>query len=77
MSLVGFLTALAGFIYTIVVLQAYGQGKPPFGWTPIMLAILILGGLIMIMLGIIGEYVWRIYEETKRKPIYIVKDVQR
>ncbi|MBI4678160.1 MAG: glycosyltransferase family 2 protein [Elusimicrobia bacterium] len=77
MSLVGFLTALAGFIYTVVVLHAYLHGKPPFGWTPIMLVILFLGGLIMIMLGIIGEYVWRIYDETKRKPLYIIKDLQR
>ena len=36
-----------------------------------------LGGLIMIMHGIIGEYVWRIYDETKRKPLYIIKDIYR
>jgi dolichol-phosphate mannosyltransferase len=77
MSLAGFLTALAGFVLSLIVLHAYSQGKPPFGWTPIMLVILVLGGLIMTMLGIIGEYIWRIYDETKRKPLYIIKDLQR
>ena len=39
-----------------------------------MILILIIGGLIMLMLGIIGEYVWRTYDETRKRPIYIIKD---
>ena len=57
---------------------AYGRIRHhvPFnGWAPIMMLILITGGLIMVMLGIIGEYVWRIYDEVKGKPNYIVRDV--
>lgn len=77
MSLAGILTALAGFVYALVIVHAYLQGTPPFGWTPTMMTILFLNGLIMIMLGIIGEYVWRIYDETKPKPLYIVKDLYR
>lgn len=47
----------------------------PFdGWAPIMILILIIGGLIMLMLGIIGEYVWRTYDETRKRPLYIIKD---
>jgi dolichol-phosphate mannosyltransferase len=42
-----------------------------------MMIILIVGGLLMIMLGIIGEYIWRIYDEVKYKPNYIIKDIYK
>ncbi len=75
MSFIGFLTATTGFIYSITILFAYFFHKTPFeGWAPIMMLLLIVGGLIMIMLGIIGEYIWRIYDEVKYKPNYIIKD---
>jgi dolichol-phosphate mannosyltransferase len=44
------------------------------GWAPLMIVILIVGGLIMLMLGILGEYIWRILDEVKGRPNYIVKD---
>ena len=40
-----------------------------------MILILIIGGVLMLMLGIIGEYTWRIYDEVKGKPNYVVRDV--
>ncbi len=47
----------------------------PFdGWAPIMILLLIIGGLIMLMLGIIGEYVWWTYDETRKRPVYVIKD---
>jgi dolichol-phosphate mannosyltransferase len=50
-------------------------GDTPFtGWAPLMIVILFVGGLIMIMLGVIGEYVWRINEEVRKRPNYIVRD---
>ena len=39
-----------------------------------MILLLLIGGLLMLMLGIIGEYVWRIYDEVKKKPNYIVRE---
>ena len=39
-----------------------------------MVVTLVIGGVLMLMLGIIGEYVWRIYDEVKGKPNYIVRD---
>jgi polyisoprenyl-phosphate glycosyltransferase len=76
MSLIGFITATSGFLYSLTILYAYLFHKTPFqGWAPIMMAILIIGGLIMIMLGIIGEYIWRIFDEVKNKPNYIIKDL--
>ena len=77
-SVIGFITATAGFLYSLSILYAYYFHKTPFeGWTPIMMILLIVGGLLMIMLGIIGEYIWRIYDEVKNKPNYIIKDLYK
>lgn len=74
MSSLGFLTASAGLIYAAVIVGAWFQGQTPFaGWAPIMVTLLIVGGLIMMMLGIIGEYLWRIYDDVKERPLYIVE----
>lgn len=76
MSVLGFFTAVSGFIYALSILSAYYFHKTPFqGWAPLMMIILIIGGLLMIMLGIIGEYIWRIYDEVKYKPNYIIKEI--
>jgi dolichol-phosphate mannosyltransferase len=75
MSLLGFITALIGFLYSLIIVYARLVHRTPFtGWAPIMIVTLIIGGMIMIMMGIIGEYVWRIYDEARNRPIYIVKD---
>jgi polyisoprenyl-phosphate glycosyltransferase len=75
MSLLGMTTSLIGFIYALLI--TYGRlflkSSPFQGWAPIMVLILIIGGLIMLMLGIIGEYIWRIYDEVRKRPNYIVK----
>lgn len=74
MSSLGFLTASAGLLYALVIVVAWFQGQTPFaGWAPIMVTLLIVGGLIMMMLGIIGEYLWRIYDDVKERPLYIVE----
>jgi polyisoprenyl-phosphate glycosyltransferase len=76
MSLIGFFIAFSGFLYSLSILHAYFISKTPFnGWAPIMMLLLIIGGVLMIMLGVIGEYLWRIYDEVKHKPNYIIKDV--
>jgi len=74
-SITGLLTAFAGFLYSCAILFAYFAHKTPFtGWAPIMMVLLIVGGLLMTMVGIIGEYIWRIYDEIKDRPNYIIKD---
>ena len=50
-----------------------GQGLVP-GWTSLAVAVLFLGGLQLLAVGILGEYVGRIYEEAKRRPLYLVKE---
>lgn len=75
MSLLGICFSIFGFLYALVIAYNRLIHNTPFnGWAPIMILILIIGGLIMLMLGIIGEYVWRAYDETRKRPIYIIKD---
>ncbi len=74
-SLVGVLTALVGFLYALDIAYWRLRHSTPFpGWAPIMIVLLIVGGLLMVMLGLIGEYVWRIYDEVKGKPNYVIRD---
>ena len=74
-SLVGVITAFAGFLYAVDIVYERLRHDVPFtGWAPIMILLLVIGGVLMLMLGIIGEYVWRIYDEVKGKPNYIVRD---
>ncbi|MFN4026719.1 MULTISPECIES: glycosyltransferase family 2 protein [Flavobacterium] len=75
MSLLGIIISFFGFLYALVIAYNRFINNTPFeGWAPIMILILIIGGLIMLMLGIIGEYVWRTYDETRKRPLYIIKD---
>lgn len=75
MSLLGIGFSFFGFIYALVIAYNRFMHNTPFdGWAPIMILLLIIGGLIMLMLGIIGEYVWRAYDETRKRPVYIIKD---
>lgn len=74
-SVAGAITAFLGFLYALNIAYTYFRHGTPFtGWAPIMILLLIIGGVLMLMLGIIGEYVWRIYDEVKRKPNYVVRE---
>ena len=74
-SLLGVVTAFSGFAYSLTIMYAYFFHETPFtGWAPIMMVLLIIGGLLMLMLGIIGEYIWRIYDEVKNRPNYVIKN---
>jgi polyisoprenyl-phosphate glycosyltransferase len=43
------------------------------GWSSLMFAILLVGGLVMILLGLIGSYVGYVFQEVKRRPVYVVR----
>lgn len=66
-SFFGFLYAIFLFFYTIL-----GYAKP--GWAEMVLISLIGGGIVMIMLGIIGEYLWRTFDETRKRPLYFIEE---
>lgn len=74
-SLAGIVTSVLGVLYSVSIVVSWLRGGTPFtGWAPIMITILLVGGLIMLMLGVIGEYVWRINEEVRKRPNYVVRD---
>jgi dolichol-phosphate mannosyltransferase len=70
----GFLTCLASVAYFVFTIAAYLLNESIQGWTSLVVIILFLGGVQLILLGVIGEYIARIYEETKQRPNYIVRD---
>ncbi len=74
-SLAGLITSALGVLYSLTIIYSWIRGATPFsGWAPLMIVILIVGGLIMVMLGIIGEYIWRIYDEVRKKPNYVIRN---
>ena len=73
MSVVGLLSTLFALGWAAVILRNAVYGHPVEGWTSVMLAILLLGGLQMIMLGVLGEYLWRALDESRRRPRHLVE----
>lgn len=71
----GFLLSLSGFIYLLVVIyQRLFTHTTISGWTSIVVINLFFNGIVLIILGIIGEYIGRIYEEAKNRPSYIIRE---
>jgi polyisoprenyl-phosphate glycosyltransferase len=73
MSLIGLMVSVLGLVYAgILVLNAL-LGSPAEGWTSLMVIVLFLGGGQMFMLGVLGEYIWRGLDESRRRPRYLIE----
>ena len=73
-TIVGFIVSLCAFLYMIYVfIKALIWGDPVQGYPTLVILVLFLGGIQLLSLGIIGEYIGRIYNETKNRPNYIVR----
>ncbi|MBM3488404.1 MAG: glycosyltransferase family 2 protein [Alphaproteobacteria bacterium] len=73
----GVVIALAAFVYGLfIIVQTLVFGNPVPGYPSILVVVLILGGFQLMTLGIIGEYLGRIFNETKRRPLYFVREYQ-
>jgi glycosyltransferase involved in cell wall biosynthesis len=73
MSYTGFVVAAAGFVYAAILVMNALAGRLVQGWSWLMVVILILGGFQMLMLGVLGEYLWRALDEGRRRPQYLVE----
>jgi len=73
-SYAGFILSFVSFIYLVVVLiQKLFIGRTVAGWASIIAINLFFNGIVLIILGIIGEYIGRIYDEAKGRPLYIIR----
>ena len=73
-TVIGVLTSLFAFIYMLVVfIKTLIYGDPVQGYPTMMIVILFLGGIQLLALGILGEYIGRIFTETKNRPVYFVR----
>ena len=71
----GILTSFIAFIYLIVILvKTFTTGIDTPGYASLMCVMLFIGGIQLIFLGIIGEYLGKTYNETKRRPIFIARE---
>lgn len=78
-SVFGFLMATAGFVYSswIAFLWTLGLVTSGTGYAAIMCALLIGQGVILLTLGILGEYLWRTFDESRRRPRFIIDQLIR
>lgn len=77
MSGVGFAFAIIAFIWIIeVLIERFVTGIPVQGWATLMCLILFSTGLILIMLGILGEYLWRTLDASRNRPVFLVDEVK-
>lgn len=74
----GLLFCFVAFVMIIVIIvKTLAFGDPVGGWPSMICVILMMGGLQMLALGIIGQYLAKTYLETKRRPIYLVRETEK
>ena len=72
--MLGIFFCIVALVYSCYILYGWVRGLNVPGWTSIIFVILFVGGIQLICLGIISEYILRIFNEAKRRPLYIVKE---
>jgi glycosyltransferase involved in cell wall biosynthesis len=74
-TFLGYITSFFAFVYACSVFIQKALGITVQGWATIMVGMLFLGGIQLICIGIMGEYIARIFNQTKQRPMYIVEEV--
>jgi dolichol-phosphate mannosyltransferase len=73
-SVMGMATLGLALIYGVYILYAWVRHENVPGWTGSMMVALVLGGVQLLCLGIIAEYIGRIFEEVKQRPLYVIRE---
>ena len=74
-SIIGFIISMFAFVYlTIEIIRTMIFGTSVAGYPSLIAGILFLGGIQLISLGIIGEYLGRVFVETKERPVYFIQE---
>jgi dolichol-phosphate mannosyltransferase len=75
-SFIGAIISIFAFIYLIyvIVMKLFTTATLEVGWSSLVAIVLFFNGIILLMLGIIGEYIGRIYDEAKGRPLYLVRE---
>jgi len=75
MSYLGLVVSFAGFVYALVIIVLRLLNLIAVdGFAALMVVVLVFGGIQMIMLGVIGEYLWRTLEQARKRPLYFIED---
>ena len=75
---IGCISAVCGFIYMIVIIiRHFALGTAPLGWSSTTALLLLIGGIILVVLGMMGEYIGRIYMCINATPQYLVREIYR
>ena len=67
--------SVGSVVLILYIAYAWASGQSIQGWTSLMLVVVILGAIQMFVLALMGEYIGRLYNEAKRRPLYIVQDI--
>lgn len=70
----GLFVSIAALFYAIYAVIQFFLGSTVEGWTSILVSVLFIGGVTLLSLGVIGEYIARIFNEVRRRPMYFFKD---
>ena len=70
----GVLVSMAALLYAVYAVVQHISGSTVEGWTSILVSVLFIGGVSLLSLGVIGEYIARIFNEVRRRPMYFFKD---
>ena len=73
-SNLGIMISIVSLLFLIWSIFTHYFGYTVDGWTSLLASIWLVGGLEMLSLGVIGEYIGKIYNETKRRPRYIIEE---
>ncbi len=76
-SYLGLVSGLSAGVMTIYALISWLRGNAVEGWTSLTMIVLFIGGCQLMVAGLMGEYLGRLYIESKRRPLYVVQDIMR